>query len=127
MMKKKIFLFSLLTIISLSITGCSKTAMPNFYNGHYFMAGDDNCRRMSSISSTRIMCYDKNGKEMGWRDAMTDQQLSMYQHNQNIQQRESEQLNQSIQNLNNQMNYNNQQMMNRNNVYKFQQVGPYGY
>jgi len=128
--KNKVSLYTVIlftVIILLSFSGCTKMAMPNFYNGHYFMAGDNNCRRVRMISDTRIMCYTSEGKETGYRDAMTDQQLSMYRYNQQMRQQQSQQLSQSLQNLNNQLNYNNQQMLNRNNVYKFKEVGPYGY
>ncbi|MEA2018810.1 MAG: hypothetical protein U9N59_10220 [Campylobacterota bacterium] len=126
-MKNKLKLTLLAMVITLIFAGCGRSAQPNFYNGGYYMAGDDNCRRMSRLSDTRINCFNSDGKNMGYRERMTDQQLSMYRHNSNIRQQQSQQLNQSIQNMNNQMNYNNQQMMNRNNVYKVRPVGPYGY
>ena len=122
----------------MSFTGCARHATPEFYYGNYYMTGDDNCRRRSLISDTRIMCYDADSNEMGYRDAMTNQQLSMYQHNQQVKQQQSQAFNQSLQNMSNQLNYNTQQQINRNNyntqqwqnrnnTYKFQEVGPYGY
>ncbi|MGB5964490.1 MAG: hypothetical protein WBG65_03040 [Sulfurimonadaceae bacterium] len=131
---KKIMLSIVSIAIMINFTGCSRTAMPNLVAGKYYMAGDDNCRKYRVLSSTRIMCQDANGKDMGYRDAMTNQQISMYQHNRQIAQQEAAQtqqalnnLNQQLQRQNEQMNYNNQQMMNRNNVYKVRTVGPYGY
>ena len=122
---RKYKLISLVAITVVSFTGCTKYAQPNFEYGHYFMSGDDNCRYTSRMSDTRVMCYNADKEKMGYRDAMTDQQLSMYQHNQQISQQKSQQLlnsldslNKSLQHTNDQMNYNNQQMMNRNNVYK---------
>lgn len=67
----------LLVIIAISLTGCA-SAMPNFYDGHYYMVGDSNCVDGRPLSNNRIMCIDSSGKETGWREAMTDQQLQMY-------------------------------------------------
>ena len=67
--------------------------MPNYYNGNYYMAGDPGCVRMRALSSTRIMCVDKNGVDTGYRDAMTHEQMQMYQ----LQMVQMQQLNQSIQ------------------------------
>ena len=130
---KKIILSIIAVVITLSITGCGG-ATPQAVNGKYYMMGDSNCKRYTVMDSNRIMCYTSDSKKVGWRASMTDQEISMYQHNQQIAQQQSAQTQQSLNNLNNQlqrqneqMNYNTQQMMNRNNVYKFQQVGPYGY
>jgi hypothetical protein len=78
---KIVLLMGLIVIL----TGC-RYAQPNFYNGRYYMAGDKNCARMKKLSDTRIMCENTDGKETGYRDAMTDQQLQMWRHNQQIQQ-----------------------------------------
>ena len=64
------------------LSACASEPAPNFYNGRYYMAGDDTCVMLSALSDTRIMCYDKDGQEMGYRDAMTDQQLTMWNHQQ---------------------------------------------
>lgn len=71
--------------------------MPNFYNGNYYMAGDPGCERMRPLSSTRIMCVDKKGNDSGYRDAMTPQQMQMYQLQMAQQQVQMQQLNQSMQ------------------------------
>ncbi len=72
-------------IVSLIIFlgGCA-SAMPNLVNGKYYMGGDSSCSRYRTLSESRIMCMDKDGNETGYRDAMTDQQLQMYQHNQQM-------------------------------------------
>jgi len=72
-----------ITLISLAILlgGCS-TAAPNFINGKYYLAGDSNCKRYRVLSESRIMCMNKKGEEVGYRDAMTDQQLQMYMYQQ---------------------------------------------
>ena len=62
----------------LLISGCATSAMPNFFNGNYYMAGDSNCMRVRALSEKRVMCYDKNGTETGYRDAMTPDQVQMY-------------------------------------------------
>ncbi|MCB4859523.1 hypothetical protein K7W03_07900 [Sphingobium sp. PNB] len=93
--------FSGLAIVgsALALSACASTAGPNFYSGQYYMAGDKNCKRMSNISPTRIMCYDKNGNPKGYRDAMNSQQLQMWQYQVANQRAEMEDLNNSIQQL----------------------------
>lgn len=111
---------------SLLFSGCADP-QPNFYNGKYYMIGDENCVKVRPLSDSRIMCANQAGQEKGYREAMTDQQISMYQHNQQIKQQKQQEFDQSLRNFSNQLNYNNQQMMNRNNTYKVRTVGPYGY
>lgn len=59
--------------------GCATTAAPNLYAGQYYLAGDAACASFTSISSTRIMCTDKKGRQSGYRDAMTAQDLQVWQ------------------------------------------------
>jgi len=87
----------LIALSALVISGCASTAMPNFYNGNYYMAGDPSCVRIRPLSNTRIMCVDKSGADTGYRDAMTYQQMQMYQIQMAQQQVQMQQLNQSIQ------------------------------
>ncbi len=87
----------LIALSALIISGCASTAMPNFYNGNYYMAGDPSCVRMRPLSSTRIMCVDKSGANTGYRDAMTSQQMQMYQIQMAQQQVQMQQFNQSVQ------------------------------
>lgn len=82
---RAIFLVSFAIILG----GCSSAA-PNLVNGKYYMMGDKNCARYNPISDGRIMCYTKNGEQVGYRDAMTDQELQMYMYNQ-------QQINQAVQ------------------------------
>lgn len=65
---KKVFIAAGVLLL---ISGCATTAVPNYYNGNYYMTGDSNCRQGRPLSETRIMCMDKNGAETGYRDAMT--------------------------------------------------------
>lgn len=76
----------LLALVPL-LAACSaptRYAAPFFYNGSYYMAGDDVCRNILEVQQGRVVCRDANGQATGYRDAMTDQQLQMYQHNQQI-------------------------------------------
>lgn len=50
------------------------------------MVGDSSCARIRQHTEDSIMCIDSDGKETGWRPAMTDQQLQMWQFNQQQQQ-----------------------------------------
>lgn len=78
--------------------GCaSQAATPNFVNGRYFMGGDDSCKHYRMLSSDRIMCVDSAGRDTGYRDAMTDQQLMMWQQNRAYEQMQMQQLNQQMQ------------------------------
>lgn len=86
---------AVLTAIALTLSGCATTAAPNFYNGRYYLAGDKNCRTMQAISQSRIHCRDKNGNLTGYRDAMTDQQLQMWQSQAANQAEQLRQLNES--------------------------------
>lgn len=79
-MQRALYTFSLVGLVGLIAIGCSaRYAQPTFYKGYYYMAGDESCVSMREMWPGRIMCLDKNHMETGWRDAMTDQQLMMYQ------------------------------------------------
>ncbi|TYL48562.1 hypothetical protein [Marinomonas sp. IMCC 4694] len=72
---KKISLICLLFVL----VGCS--ASPQFLRGHYYMTGDSNCRYSRERTDTSINCYNSDDELTGYRNAMTDQQLQMYQFN----------------------------------------------
>ena len=74
----------LIFAILLSSCATPNIAAPNFHNGKYYMAGDDNCRFFRQLDADRIMCFNSSSKEIGYRAAMTDQQLQMYMHEQSI-------------------------------------------
>lgn len=93
--------------VLLLFSGCAGRAIPNNIGGKYYMAGDDKCKKARRIADSRIMCINSDGKETGYRDAMTDQELQMYMHR-------DAQEEASSRSINNQLNYNNQQNMNRN-------------
>ncbi|MCD0280285.1 hypothetical protein JWH04_15335 [Xanthomonas melonis] len=88
---------ALIALFALVFSGCASTAMPNFYNGNYYMAGDPGCVQMRALSSTRIMCVDKKGNDSGYRDAMTYEQVQIYQIQMTQQQIQMQQLSQSMQ------------------------------
>ena len=70
----------------LPLAGCV-SAEPNFYNGHYYMFGDADCVKMREVTpGNKVMCFNANDQQTGYRDAMTDQQLYMHQSNQQMQQ-----------------------------------------
>lgn len=103
-MKKLLLVISSLIVI-LSLTGCGG-ASPRALNGKYYMAGDSNCKRYRVISDDRIMCIDSDGRDTGYRNAMNNQELQMYQFNQSREDAAWQQV-----------NYNNQQQANRNAQY----------
>lgn len=66
----------------LLLPGCATMAEPNFFNGQYYLAGDANCKFMTVMTPTRIMCSDKKGMQTGYRDAMTQIDLQTHAANQ---------------------------------------------
>jgi hypothetical protein len=48
------------------------------------MAGDSSCARANNADSNTINCYNSKGEFQGIRHAMTDQELQMYMHNQQM-------------------------------------------
>ncbi|HKK96815.1 MAG TPA: hypothetical protein VJ928_01450 [Marivita sp.] len=70
----------------IAVAGCStetvQMAAPFHFAGKYYMAGDEACSHITQISESRVLCKSSGGKPTGYRDAMTTQQLGMYQHNQ---------------------------------------------
>lgn len=104
--------------ICFALAGCTTTsAAPNFFNGQYYMAGDASCVRVRNISPTRIMCINSEGGETGYRDAMTPQQIQMYQFEAMQQQAQMQQMQQSIDHNNAMMAANTQATLNRASVY----------
>ncbi|AQT45704.1 hypothetical protein BBC0244_020400 [Bartonella apihabitans] len=96
------------------LPGCVYTAEPIFYNGAYYMVGDSACRNGRGINSTTIICYNEQGKSTGYRQAMTQQQLSMYMHQQQMQLAQ--------QSMIQQQNIANQAIINQNNAILMQQA-----
>jgi len=82
----------LVAIGLLMLAGCASYASPRFVNGGYYMGGDASCVRWRALSSTQIMCQDKNGNDTGYRDAMTPDQMQMYQAQMMYQQAQMQQL-----------------------------------
>lgn len=78
----------LLIVLVVALTGCA-SAMPNFYNGKYYMAGDSSCSRIRQHTEDKIMCMNSDGEETGWRAAMTDQQLEMWRYNNSMAQQQN--------------------------------------
>jgi len=84
-MKNSLVALSMIASLSACVGGSEQAAAPNLVNGQYFMAGDSTCSQVRQLSATRVMCIDSAGQETGYRDAMTSQELQMYQHNQQMQ------------------------------------------
>lgn len=82
---------------ALALAGCATTAAPNFFNGGYYMAGDAACVRYREVFPSRVMCMDKHGADTGYRDALTGEQLQMYQMQMAYQQAQIQQMTQQLQ------------------------------
>jgi hypothetical protein len=117
----RIFAFLLVGII---LSGCATTPAPNFMNGQYYMSGDADCVNARNISPTRISCLNAKGQDTGYRDAMTPQQIQMYQFQAMQQQMQSQQMQQSIDYNNAAMAANTQSTLNRAAVYSPPTVQP---
>lgn len=72
---KVTFLVGLLGLL----TGCASGPSPQFYDGHYFMTGDDRCKRWQPNGKGRIMCDDAKGNFTEGRAAMTPDEMRMWQ------------------------------------------------
>lgn len=73
---KAIFVLNIILMPAM-IQGCA-SASPYSYNGKYYMVGDSNCRRFSQDSYDTINCFNSGGEFMGYRAAMSDQDMQMY-------------------------------------------------
>lgn len=111
-------------VAAMALSGCASTAMPNLYSGNYYMAGDKNCQKMSSLSPTRIMCHDKRGNQTGYRDAMTKEDLEIYQIVMFDQAIQNQQLNQNIRELNQSLQNSTQQTLQQAQQYRAPTVQP---
>jgi len=113
----KIIKMAIMFIIFVCLCSCSMySAKPNFVQGNYYMTGDSNCIKGNVVNSNTIKCYTSDGKMTGYRAAMTDQQVQMYMHNENMANRTTSAV------LSNSSNQSNKRPM-----YCSQgQVGPFG-
>ena len=88
-MKKRYRIYLSVLFLALSSAGC--TAMrgptPHDVGGRYYLAGDPACVHFRKAGS-RILCLDAQGHVTGKRRAMTDQELLMYTHRQQMRQME---------------------------------------
>lgn len=116
----------LLCLVVCFLSGCAKTAAPNYFNGHYYMAGDDSCRHIRQIDYARVMCMDEDYVETGYRDAMTQGDMQMYQMQQMNQQMQMAQLNQQLQQTGQSFQSSGQQILQQSQSYSAPQVQSYG-
>ncbi|HCM9545913.1 TPA: hypothetical protein N5O22_003014 [Enterobacter hormaechei subsp. xiangfangensis] len=110
-----------------SLSGCTKQAVPNYYNGNYYMAGDESCTYIKEIGYGRVMCSNDDGIETGYRDAMTQEQMQMYQSMQINQQIQMAQLNQQLQQTGQTFQNSGQQILQQSQSYQAPQVQSYSY
>ena len=115
---------NLILVFMVVLTGCASVASPSLIDNNYYMMGDSNCVRARFISATRIMCINNDGAETGYRDAMSTQDMQMYQTQQIVQQMQAQQLNQALQNVNQSLQQTNQQLMQQNQQFVAPQVQP---
>jgi hypothetical protein len=86
-----------LAVVALGLTACASDPTPQIVNGRYYMMGDAVCARYTPMSSTRIMCHDKNGAQQGYRDAIPNETMQIYLQQQALNSQNMQELNQQIQ------------------------------
>ena len=76
-------------VVSL-LAGCTahRAPAPRNVNGRYYMAGDPACVQFRKVGG-KILCMDERGRVTGKRRAMTNQELLMYTHRQQMRQMQS--------------------------------------
>lgn len=72
----KFHIIALVFVVFL-LEGCA-SARPYKYNGNYYMVGDSNCSKFNQRSSNAINCFNSDGEATGYRTAMTNQDMQMY-------------------------------------------------
>ena len=102
----------------LVLSACASGPAPNLFNGQYYMAGDDSCKSIRALSDTRVMCVDKDGNDTGYRDAMTVQEITMWNQQQELQIQQAEATRRQIQQNNQALAQQTQQTL--------QGIGQYG-
>ena len=115
----------IISALSMSLVGCSRQAMPNYINGDYYMAGDDQCRSYMALPPGQIMCRDADGMTTEIRNAMTNGDMQMYQNQQITQQMQMAQLNQQLHQTGQSFQNAGQQIQNQNQSYLAPQVQSY--
>jgi len=121
---RNVAIVGVVLVAALVLAGCATSAAPRYVNGNYYMVGDASCVRGRMLSPTRIMCADKHGSETGYRDAMTTEQMQMYQMQAAQQQMQMQQLTQQLQQTSNQFNQMSQQSLQQMQRYTPPQVAP---
>ncbi len=80
MIAKITFVVLVITILN----GCASVVRPNNINGKYYMVGDSNCAKYSIESENIINCFTENDEFTEKRRALTNQELQVYLHNQQM-------------------------------------------
>ncbi len=105
-------------------SGCATVATPSLLGQHYYMMGDSKCLQGRFLSDTRMMCLDKNGKDTGYRDGMTYEQLQRYQAQALNQQIQMQQFTQQLQQTAQAFQNSSQQMLQQSQQFAVPQVQP---
>lgn len=71
--------YSLIILLVSLLAGCG-TVGPALYNGRYYMIDDGVCVKWKEhiYYKNSMMCMDKDGKDIGYVNPMSDQQVQMY-------------------------------------------------
>lgn len=101
-MSKLFIICMLATSVLLTSCASNNAASPQNINGKYYMAGDAACVRYRIIDSDTIECATNEGVSTGYRNAMTDQEIQMWQFQVRQQQLQMQELTRQLQQMNEQ-------------------------
>ena len=80
-MKKKL-VFSL--ILPILFAGCASSPAPNYINGKYYMAGDDNCIQGRTNSQGDLVCRNSKGLRTEIRRPISEMQAKAWYDRQTV-------------------------------------------
>jgi hypothetical protein len=114
-----------ISLLALALAGCATGPAPNYIAGHYYMAGDSNCKSARLIGDTQIMCQDANGRDTGYRNAMSSSDVLIWNQQQQMQAQQMQAMSAQLAAQNAQQSAYNAQLLNSVSQYRTPQVGSY--
>jgi hypothetical protein len=112
--------------IATLLAACAQHARPQLFQGDYYMVGDTNCTQYRFVFPTRIECMTRENVATGYRDAMTPEQLQMYQIQASEQRAQRQELNQQIRQTGQMFQNAGQQALQQSQSYSTPVVPAYG-
>ena len=102
-------------LIALGLVGCSShRATVRYSQGGYFLIGDETCVTAYHLTPARVMCQDEEGHATGYRDAMSEYEITLYAMQQAQARRQYQQSMQQLQQSNRELRETTQRIMQQN-------------